>query len=176
MKNKEIIFIVVFIITVFSLACDNASSNTNTKASPTPTPTEEQKKEEADRIEGEKLKAIGDYVTKSHKGWVLSGLSGGPDDAKCAVDVPCYLHLIQKDQNKVVAVVLRQFQKADGTTYWFVYAATPVDLARTRISQIKEKEHEETLSNLTIDDCQTVIDEMADASDMDDRGDYDNGY
>jgi len=178
----------ILCLLVCSSCSETGSNNTAkpSKASPTPTPTEEQKKEAADRNETEKQNAINDYVAKNHKGWTLSGTSNGAptdssgepfgdsDDSKCIADTPCYLHLIQKDKNKVVPVVLRQFKKDDGKTYWFVYDANPVDLAQLRLKLIKDKEHDKTLSKLTIDDCQPVVDAEAEANY--DPGDYDNAY
>lgn len=164
------------VVVLSAFGCSEASKNSNGKVSPTPTPTptEEETAAKAKKTSEEKLKATVEFVAKTESGWTLSGISGGNGEAECLVDVPCHLHLTQKDKNKVVVVVLRQFQRTDGSTYWLVYPASSIDLLATKIEEIKDVEREETLSELTIEDCQPIMDEWAGAAETveDDWGAY----
>ncbi len=87
--------------------------------------------------------AVADFIAKNFKGWTLNGTNTefgicGEDD-----DDPCYLHLVKGSGAKVVPVMIREFEKSDKSTYWLVYEAHSVDIARAKIARGKEIAREE---------------------------------
>ncbi len=156
MKLLTIILFVVFIS-----ACDaNPALNTQNTVVVKPTPAatiskeETAKRDKADSDEREK--AINDFVAKNYKGWKVEGIATEYFDGQCEEDSPCDLHLINGSQNKVTTVILKQFHKTDGTSYWFVREARQIDLAKLKIEAIKRNYRD----NLTTDD---ISDDLRDA-------------
>ena len=128
---------------------------TSPSREPTPSQEEREKKLSTERIE--RSNAVDAYIAKNHVGWKLEGVSGELVGG-CEPGTPCDLHLTRAGQSKVVSVVLKRFQKTDGTAYWLVFDSRTIDLAKARIEAIKDEERAEVLDNLSADDCQNWID------------------
>jgi hypothetical protein len=152
MKLLSIISIFIFIS-----ACSGKVAQINNQkvsSSPSPKPTiskeESEKKEKAETEQ--KQKAINDFIAQNYKGWKLEGVASDSFSNECEENSPCDVHLINGSQTKVVTLVLKEFYKSDGTKYWLVWEARQIDLAKSKIEAIKDRERESVLADLTIDD------------------------
>jgi len=142
----------LIIIIVFYFLFSSKTAPTG-ESSPTPQKTEKEKKEEEQqkakqKTTDERENAIGTFLAENYKGWNLEGIKGVNGD--CDEDnsnEPCDLHLKKDNQNKVVAVFVKEFTKTDGTTYWLVYEARPLDLSRLKLEKIKEVAGESAIEN-----------------------------
>lgn len=158
MKRQHFQILLVLAIAALAIGCGGgaaANSNAGTAAKPVASPAatgDDDKK----GLDEDQTDAINEFVESNYPGWTLQGMSGS-DDPNCSDNVPCYLHLTQKDQNEVVPVILREFQKKDGSTYWFVYKATPVDLGKARIDQLKDSIRSDVFANLTQEQCEPLF-------------------
>ena len=163
------IFFFAIVFSLFLCACSsslnsnsNVNSVTNSPAkSPTPNKEEETAKFELDQKSKEE--AINSFFAKQFKGWVVEGRSE-ESLTNCEEGSTCEILLSKGTQRKVVSFIVRKFYKADGTSFWFVYEPTRIEIASLRLSAteeaIKEEAKKETIENLTFDDCEGVIDEV----------------
>ncbi|MGQ0541464.1 MAG: hypothetical protein ACT4O9_06395 [Blastocatellia bacterium] len=179
---------IAIIIAAAHIACSSVASNSSKTTSNTSVGnsaiSEEEKDKEAKEREAkvriEQKKALSEFIQKNYKGWTHSGTEAGT--ASCDIGSPCDLHLTNGTQTKILSVVLKQFEKDDGTTYWLVFEARSVDLALTQIEQIKSKEQDATreyvLANLDYSDCENVIEQAreGDYELQDDFEDYDGRF
>ncbi len=179
---KPFTFPVIFAVMALMLACslsssDNGNNNKITaKPSPKPSLSSEELLEKNSKDESEQAKAFNDFVDKNYKGWVVQGISNG-NAAKCDENLPCDLYLTKGKQSKVVAVILKQFYRADGSAFWAVFAARSIDLALAKIADIKERQEQATLENLDSDQCSEVCEaDRAEQQTAADDHDYDSPY
>lgn len=143
---------------MFYLSGCSESSNTATP-SPSPSPIHSPISGTPSPELNERKAAITAFLTEHHKGWVLTGIS---DDATGDLSS---LHLTKGKQTKVVVVVIRLFNHPDGSTYWYVYEAKPIDIAQAKNVNLKATAaeaatliaREETLENLTTEDCEDLM-------------------
>jgi hypothetical protein len=180
----------IIIAACFATACGTGpvttSANTNTVVKAPGKPTnantvDEAKKTQEDEKTAEdnkaRNKAVDDFVLQHYKGWTIQGFeyTFGIDCKMYAG--PCDLHLTNGKQTKVIAIVIKEFAHPDGSVYWLAFEARSVDLSQNRINEIKGTQEDETreqvLANLDYDDCQSVIDAMADEYDGRDFPDQD---
>jgi len=137
--------------------------NVNANANAKPPPSVEKTVPDASTAQNE---AIAAFVQRSHKGWSLAGI--GPSFEACRFDEssPCDLHLVKGEQLKVVSIMMRQFSKADGSTYWLVFESRPLDISAWKRERLVEQTRQEaegkTLQDLTFEDCEGVFDSMRD--------------
>lgn len=182
--------ITTIIFCSFAIACTSASTETvvkttNQATTPSPLPVANIAKTDANkpdaaaeaRKELEQNKAIEDFIHQKYKGWTLQGIEHSFGIECKQFNSPCDLHLSNGKQSKVVSIMIKEFQHPDGTSYWLVYEARMIDLARARIEEFKESGEEtgreNALDNLTYEDCEGVIDAERDAAD---GRDYPDSY
>ena len=139
----------------------NVARNANSVASPSPEPTlsEKEKEKERQNIKNSQLQAINSYIDTNYKGWKLNGVSGDGYSPDCDQNDPCDLHLVSSTKSKVVTVILKQFYKPDGKSYWFVREAQTFDLSEAKIKELKESAKQEGFDELTAD---TISDDLKD--------------
>lgn len=148
----------------------NANNAAAKDAKPSPTTSKEEKDKEdkayEERVASEQKKALSDFVQTHYRSWTLVGKESGTAD--CDVGAPCDLHLVNGSRTQVVSVIIRQFEKENGDTYWLVFEARPLDLAMARIEEIKSVEQDATrervLATLKFEDCETVIEQEREGS------------
>jgi hypothetical protein len=160
-------------ICLFVTGCGSPANNTSVpvannpvpaagKPSPTPKITDEARKAAEAVVAAEKDKAFQDFVSRQHKGWTLQGF--GTEVGECDENDLCDLHLVSGPRTKVVPVILRQFTKPDGTTYWFVFEARSIDLLKDRVDAIFQNGQDSALENLTFDNCENICADESEAA------------
>lgn len=158
----KVTFLIISALLLFGCSSSTNSNSTNagdsTVSSPqtTPTPTHEEKEKQKEVLREERDKAITDYVTKTHSGWTLQGISNEFSTDSCEEASPCDLHLAKAGKSKVVSVILKHFTRLDGTKYWHVFETRGIDLTQLKIQNIKDQERAATLENLTYEDCEPL--------------------
>jgi hypothetical protein len=152
-RNILIGFPTLLIIIIMFYFLFSSKTAPTGESSPTPQKTEKEKKEEEQqkakqKTTDERENAISTFITQNYKGWNLEGIQGVNGDCdEDSPEIPCDLHLKKDNQNKVVTVFIKEFTKTDGTTYWFVYEARPLDLSRLKLEKIKEGAGESAIEN-----------------------------
>jgi hypothetical protein len=148
-------------------ASNKGSANGNVKTSPSPAPTlsKEESDKKDDQEKAERAKAINEFLAKNYPGWKLQGVSAEMGDCRDYSDEPCNLHLTKNGKDKIIGVFIKRFKTEKGEEYWTVYEARPIDLAQAKIEEIKQREKESVLENLTTDDIddslkQIIYEEM----------------
>jgi hypothetical protein len=150
---------------VIATLCDSANINSNSnasgkstktpKASPTPTPTDEERELARQKSKEGARAALEEYVSLNHPGWEVVGIA--EMDSECVAGAICYVDIRKDNKSKVIAIVMREFYKQDGTTYWSVSTATQLDLLSGRLESLREAEKESVLAELTFSDCEEVF-------------------
>lgn len=154
---------IILLFALLASACSTAeTANTTTIAavsptvspspSPKPTISKEESKKQAKEADDKKQQAINEFITKNHRGWQLKGISTENGECEEYSDEPCNLLLVRGEREKVVAVMMKRFAAPDGKSYLVVYEVRQIDLAQTKIEQIRESEKQITLENLEFDD------------------------
>jgi hypothetical protein len=134
--SKHFLLSVLFALIVINMtACSDSNPASNANAD------ERKAKEEQDKQA--RNKSIADFVATNYKGFEIKGTAGGGENEACGDGELCELHLVKGDENKVITVVVKKFQQNDGTSYWFVYEPTKLDLSQLRINALKEKYEEQ---------------------------------
>ncbi len=155
MVKTVTLFICLFIPGCGSPAINsNAASIAAASPSPTPTVTNEERKVAEDDLAAEKDKAIQTFISREFNGWTMEGL--GTEFGECGAGDICDLHLVSGARTKVVPVILRQFTKPDGTTYWLVFEARQIDLLKSRVEAMVQRGEDAVLENLTFDNCENI--------------------
>lgn len=142
---------------IFSIGCSPPTSSNDTNSNvaqnsktPTPSPTISNEEREKAAIESEKEKkaAINDFLQKNFPNWKFIAMSNSMGECDEYSNEPCDLLIKKGNQEKVVAVMFKQFKFEDGSEKLIVFEARPIDLSQAKIEKIKN----ETKDNLTIDD------------------------
>jgi hypothetical protein len=112
-------------------------------------------------------KAIDTFLTKNFYGFKIQGMSYLDCEE---YNEPCDLQISKGKTEKVITVIVKEFHRANGTSYLFVNEARQVDLTNTKIEEIQESERKSTLENLTTEDInddlkQAIYEELRDAYD-----------
>lgn len=93
------------------------------------------------------------------KGWTLQATSGRYGET-CEAAEPCDVYLVKGRESKVVAVVVKEFHRANGTSFWAAFPARSIDLALAKLDEIKaaerDAERDDILANLDWDQCQDI--------------------
>lgn len=121
------------------------TANTKPSVSPTPSATPE-------IVDNDVKSAVRDFIAKHYDGWTPQGIVRDCFE----YDEPCELHLTKGKNEKVVTLIAKKFGKENGHFYWLVYEASKQDLAKAKINKIKEQTRQETLDNLSRNECAEI--------------------
>ncbi len=155
----------ILILIELSACSQNTSQNTqndtqNANLKPSPSPSATISKEEAERnakeSRDEKLKAIHQFIASHYKGWKYAGIANDEGYCEEYTMQACNLLLSKGAEEKVVAVLFKRFEDANGKKRLVVFEMRSIDLAQAKIEDIKEWERESVLENLEYDDCESV--------------------
>lgn len=142
-------------------ACSDSEPAKNAAtASPSPLPNKTTVEDEAKRDREARSAAINAYIASKHPGWIFGGFEVLADG--CGTGTPCDIHLTKGKQNKVVAIIVKTFERADGSTYTIAFDARELDLNSQKNERLKEETREQVLANLDYEACQEVIGENED--------------
>lgn len=163
-------FHILILLVLLAFGCSETNKNGNSninanaaKSTPSPEPTiaDKEKGKSSEKEDDERLKAINNFLEKNYKGWQLKGFAEN-EYGNCQFyleNVPCDLHLMKGNQDKVITVVIKRFAPPDGESYWFVYEARSIDLAQAKIQEIKNKGKQIALENLEYEHCESICDD-----------------
>lgn len=130
----------LLIVAVFGVAgCESGASTKTSVPSPSPPPNSAAIRQEA---------AINAFLLKNYPGWEMQGTAPSVS-TDCDVTDPCSVHITKNNETKILVLIVKEFIRPDGTTYWLAFEAKPVDLAKVKLDKIKEitreQERQETL-------------------------------
>lgn len=169
-NNRTVLVIFVLAVALILPACSGNKSatgaNSNARAgTPTPSKADEEKKqkEDEDKVRLDQKNALSEFIAKNYRGWKIAGTQSGFDGCG-GTDSPCDVHISNGESFKVISLMIRQFERTDGTVYWLVFETRPIDRLTSKINAIRDSEKETVLASLSVSDCQQVIDELGSIS------------
>lgn len=173
MLRSNIFFISVFFFSFCLTGCAGDpmgayTGNANSTAA-SPTPSEDEQKKISDARNAERIKALDEFIVATYPGWRIEGMSDSVLD--CDLE-PCDVKITKGKKNKVLSILIREFRRSDGTSFWSAFEARWIDMASAKIRAIKSVQADQTresvLANLEWDDCEGVFEAMQVEQEMQD--------